>query len=222
MEAHRQPPALCIFDLDGTLVDSLRDIAEAFNECLATLGLPGRPVDAYRYMIGEGVPMLCERAIGTTHPRLVEPLAELARQRYRERPLRHTRPYAGIDAMLRGLRAAGLRLAVLSNKPHVTTQTVVAHFWPDGVFEHVQGCVDERLRKPHPHYIEQIRRRLDVATEACWMIGDTPTDVAAARNAGVCSVSVTWGFRTRRELEETRPDLIVDSPAELLRLARAG
>ncbi len=209
-------PALCVFDLDGTLVDSLRDIAEALNECLELLGLPAYPVDRYRYMVGEGVPRLCERAVGQTHPHLVGRLIELARPRYRVRPLRHTRPFAGVPEAVTALRAAGIRLAVLSNKPHEMTAQVVRHFWNDDTFDIVQGYVEEDRRKPHPHYFLEICRRIGVAPPTACMIGDTPTDIETARRAGARGVGVTWGFRTRNDLHAAGAETIVDTPAELV------
>ncbi len=210
-----KPPALCIFDLDGTLVDSLRDIAEALNECLELLGLPSQPVDRYRYLVGEGVPKLCERALGQTHPHLVNRLAELARPRYRVRPLRHTRPYPGVTASLERLRRNGVRLAVLSNKPHEMTISVVRAFWPDGTFDCIQGYVEERHRKPDPHYVLRICRELGVSLSHTCVIGDTPTDVETARRSGTAGVGACWGFRSRADLAEAGADYLVDDPAEL-------
>lgn len=208
-------PRACVFDLDGTLVDSLRDIAESLNHCLDLLGLPTHPVDAYRYMVGEGVPTLCRRAIGHTHPHLVARLAELARSYYRTRPLRHTRPYPGISDLLARLRRQGLRLGVLSNKPHDLTVRVVRTFWPDDTFELVYGYVEEELRKPSPAYLERMCREFGVGPSECWVIGDTPTDVQTAHAAGAPAIGVTWGFRTRADLEAAGADLIIDRPEEL-------
>lgn len=214
-----KPPALCIFDLDGTLVDSLRDIAEALNACLRLLGLPGRPVEEYRYMVGEGVPKLCERAIGGSHPHLVARLAELARARYRIRVHEHTRPYRGVDGLVRQLSERGVKLAVLSNKPHELTVRVTERFWPNGRFEVIQGYVEEDLRKPDPHYIYEICRRAGVDPAAdpagVCLVGDTPTDIETARRAGIAGIGVTWGFRTRSDLTEAGAETIVDSPEEL-------
>ncbi|MBN2447458.1 MAG: HAD family hydrolase [Phycisphaerae bacterium] len=209
------PPRACVFDLDGTLVDSLRDIAEALNECLTLLGLPSYPVERYRYMVGEGIPKLAQRAVGATHPHLVARLAELARARYRVRPLRHTRPYPGVQELIGRLRAAGIRLAVLSNKPHDMTRRMVATFWQDGEFDQVLGYIDEEHRKPSPHYLRRICEDLDIAPTETWMVGDTPTDVETAHRAGALAVGVTWGFRTRAELAGAGADFIVDSPDEL-------
>ncbi len=208
-------PEACIFDLDGTLVDSLADIAGALNDCLALLGLPTRPVADYRYLVGEGVPMLCQRAIGNTYPILVERLTELARAQYGARPLQHTRPYPGVPELVARLRAHGVRLAVLSNKPHTLSLRVVRAFWPDGAFERVQGYIEEELRKPDPHYALSLCQTLGVTPERTWLVGDTPTDITTAQRAGAVAIGVTWGFRTRADLQAAGANLIVDCPEQI-------
>ncbi|MBU0641233.1 MAG: HAD family hydrolase [Planctomycetes bacterium] len=208
-------PKACIFDLDGTLVDSLRDIAEALNECLELLGVPGYPMDRYRYMVGEGVPKLCERALGQTHPHLVKRLAELARPRYWVRPLRYTRPFPGVTELIGRLRAAHVKTAILSNKPHDMVLRMVRTFWPDGEFDSVYGYLEEELRKPHPHYVLRICAELGVQPAEVWMIGDTPTDIEAALRSGVLPVGVTWGFRPRCDLEAAGAAHIVDRPDQI-------
>ena len=217
-----KPPALCIFDLDGTLIDSLRDIAEALNECLELLGLGPHPIERYRYLVGEGVPKLCERALGQTQPHLVDRLAELARPRYRVRPLRYTRPYPGIVESLQQLRAGGVKLAVLSNKPHEMTLSVVRAFWPDDTFDCIQGYVTERHRKPDPYYVLRICRGLGVSPAHTCLVGDTPTDVATARRSGTTGVGVTWGFRSRADLAEAGAEYLVDTPAQLAEALGCG
>ena len=209
------PPKACVFDVDGTLLDSLRDIAESLNACLELLGLPVYPVADYRYMVGEGIPKLCERAVGATHPHMVERLAELARPQYRTRALRHTRPYPGVPELVERLHAQGVKLAVLSNKPDELTRRVVRAFWPTDRFEAVVGYIEEQYRKPHPHYLLEICRQLGVSPEQTWLIGDTPVDIETARAAGAVGVGVTWGFRTRDDLIRAGAQRIVDRPDEL-------
>jgi phosphoglycolate phosphatase len=210
-----RPPRLCIFDLDGTLVDSLRDIAESLNECLELLGLPARPVAEFRYMVGEGVPMLCRRAIGNSHPHYLQRLIEIARPRYRIRSLVHTRPYAGIPEAVRAIRGCGVRVGVLSNKPHDMTVRMVRHFWPDREFEFIQGYVEERYRKPDPYYLCQMCSMAEVDPSQACLIGDTPTDILTAANAGAQALGVTWGFRTREDLEQAGATRIVATPHEM-------
>ncbi len=211
-------PALCVFDLDGTLVDSLRDIADSANYGLRLLGLAERPVSDFRYLVGEGVPRLCERLLGDSGHVYVKRLAELVGPYYRTRPLRHTLPYAGVPEAVAALRQRGRELAVLSNKPHEMTRRIVRAFWPADAFRFVQGYVREEHRKPDPFHLREFAGRMGVEPGAICLIGDTPTDVEAARRAGARSVGVTWGFRTRAELEEAGAELIVDRPEELVRL----
>lgn len=208
-------PKLCIFDLDGTLVDSLRDIGESLNHCLQLLGLPTYPLQRYRYMVGEGVPKLCQRAVGDAHPHLVDRLAELVRPHYRTRIVQHTRPYPGVPELIERLRQRAVQLAVLSNKPHDLTVRVVREFWPDGVFAAVLGYRLEHLRKPAPDGLLQICYDLHTRPTDTWLVGDTPTDIETARAAGATGVGVTWGFRTRDDLARAGATRIIDRPAEL-------
>ncbi|MCG3125734.1 MAG: Phosphoglycolate phosphatase [Phycisphaerae bacterium] len=209
-------PKACLLDLDGTLLDTLHDIAHAVNSGLELLGLSPLPADDYRYKVGEGVPALCQRTIGDSHPHLVGRLAELARAIYRAELIRHTRPYPGVEALVRRLRGAGVRLGVLSNKPHDMTCRIIDAFWPDGAFAFVQGYVDHATRKPNPFFIDRFCRTLDVDAAEIWVIGDTPTDVEAARRAGAPCIAVTWGFRSRADLLASSPWRIVDRPEDIL------
>lgn len=209
-------PLACVFDLDGTLVDSLRDIAESLNDCLRLLGLPAHPIERYRYMVGEGVPMLCQRAVGQSRPHLVPRLTELVRPCYRARVTRHTRPYPGVPEVLTRLRAQGVRLAVLSNKPHDLTIRVVQAFWPRDTFDSVHGYTEEQHRKPSPHYLHRICAALGVPPARTWYIGDTPTDIETARAAGAVAVGVTWGFRSRADLVAAGATHLINAPEDLL------
>ncbi len=208
-------PRVCIFDLDGTLVNSLRDIAESLNSCLDLLGLPTHLVDSYRYMVGEGIPKLCQRAVGASHPHLVQRLGELARASYRTRALCHTRPYPGVSELIDRLRVRKIRLGVLSNKPHDLTVRVVQAFWPKPTFDVVCGYVDEEHRKPSPVCLRRMCEQLGVAPADTWLVGDTPTDIETARAGGAVAIGVTWGFRTRADLEAAGAQRIVDRPEEL-------
>jgi len=208
---------LCVWDLDGTLVDSLRDIAEAANASLELLGLEPRPVEDYRYLVGEGVPRLCSRLLGDERPELLGRLIELTRARYRARPLVHTRPYPGVPEAVERLRAAGWKLAVLSNKPHPLTLRVVRAFWPDA-FDMIQGYTSEALRKPDPAQLLRICEALQVEPARTVVVGDTPTDIETARRADIRVVGITWGFRTRDDLAGAGAERIVDRPDELVAL----
>ncbi|MGE3182057.1 MAG: HAD family hydrolase [Phycisphaerae bacterium] len=210
------PPRAILFDLDGTIVDSLLDIANACNHCLELLGLPPRPIDDFRHLVGEGIPKLCQRAIGSTHPHLLGRLEELMRARYRAVPLVHTAPYAGIEAVVESLVARGMPLGVLSNKPHELTVKVTAAFWTAQSFPWVQGYDGEAYRKPDPYHLLRYANEQGIAPAEIWLVGDTPTDIETARRAGANCIAVTWGFRPRGELEESGATWLIDRPHELL------
>lgn len=208
-------PAACVFDLDGTLVDSIRDVADALNHGLSLLGLPEYTVAECQAMVGDGVPMLCQRALGGNHAALAARLAELVRAEYRTCAVRHSRPYAGIEQLIATLRSAGIPLAVLSNKPHELTERVVRAFWPGDTFRQVRGYTHEHLRKPAPDALLQICDALGVSPAKTWMIGDTATDIETARAAGAVSIAVSWGFRSPDELRPAGPDRLFDTPDAL-------
>lgn len=210
-------PKLVILDLDGTLVDSLRDIGESVNECLGLLGLPEYPIDRYRYMVGEGVPTLCRRALDGAHPHYLNRLIELSRIRYRTRILVHTSPYPGITEMVSSVAKLGCTLAVLSNKPHAMTVRIVRAYWNESTFAFVQGYVHEEQRKPNPQHVFEMCQSLGITPGEVCLVGDTPTDVETAHNAGARAIAVTWGFRTRADLAAARAETIVDTPDEVLR-----
>lgn len=208
-------PEAIIFDLDGTLVDSLQDIADAFNYALNLLSLPTRTIDEYRDLVGDGVPVLCQRAIGQSHPHLVNRLAELARPYYRLNALRCTKPYPGVPDLLIRLRQSGTQLAVLSNKPHIMTNAVVRAFWDGETFARVQGYQEERFRKPDPTYGLSICEQLGVTPDAVWFVGDTNTDMETALRMGAVPVGVAWGFRPTRELRDAGAAFIATNPSDL-------
>ncbi len=147
---------------------------------------------------------------------MVTRLTELARAFYRVRPLKYTKPFPEIDGVIDRLRNHGIKLAVLSNKPHELTVRVVNQFWTDNIFEAVYGFFDEERRKPSPHFALKICEELEVSPGDTWLVGDTPTDVETAIRAGATAAGVTWGFRSRDDLTAAGAHVIVDTPAQLL------
>ncbi len=205
-----------IFDLDGTLIDSLADIAAATNACLAEAGLPQHPESDYPAFVGHGIGMLIHRAMGehasaTQEAALVQAVAD----RYRQHCTLRTRPYEGINALLTELRARDIAMAVVSNKPDDMTQQIVDALW-DSEFGFVTGERAAVPRKPDPTGILTACDTLGIAPGSALYVGDTSIDVQAAANAGVRSVAVTWGFRSAEHLRAARPDHLVDTPAEIL------
>lgn len=199
--------AAVLFDLDGTLVDSLGDIAASTNICLAAAGLPTHSEEAVRGFIGHGIGVLVERALGpnATLPRIDSLLAAI-RAHYHAHSTERTRPFPGIPALLETLAARGIPLAVVSNKPHDMTEHIVRELLPEVRFGFVTGERAEVPRKPDPTGILLACATLGVAPSAAVYVGDTPVDIEAARAAGVRSIAVTWGFGDRDPLETATPD----------------
>lgn len=205
------PLRAALFDLDGTLVDSLADIAHSANHALAAAGYPTHPVAAYRTLIGQGIQATLRRAAPEGAD--VAALSEVWAARYTTHCTEHTRPYPGIDRTLTALQDAGWRLAVLSNKPDPFTQQIVAALFPAGTFAFIAGDRPDTPRKPDPTSAFAALRVLDVAPTEAAFIGDTPVDLHTARAAGTVAIAVSWGFRDRSEL--TSADAVIDQVPEL-------
>lgn len=207
---------LIIFDLDGTLVDSLDDIADSVNAVLREAGLPAHSHDAYRAMVGDGLPKLVERASGPDAdlPRLLA----AARERYAAHCMDATRPYPGIVELLDALSHHDLRLAVLSNKPHSMTVEVVARTFPAATFAAVAGARPGVPNKPDPGAALEIAAELGVGPGETMFVGDTPIDVATALAARMTSVGVSWGFRSADQLRRAGAHHLIEQPARLLDL----
>jgi phosphoglycolate phosphatase len=211
---------LAIFDLDGTLLDTIGDLAEACNHMLALRGLGPHTRDEYRQMVGNGILRLVERAL-PEHLRTTEYVAE-ARHDFLAYYIEHidcySRPYDGICEVLRSLQNDGWRLAVASNKFDAGTKRLVESFFSDIHFKAVYGNREGFPLKPDAALVELIIEECGASREMTYMIGDSGVDVEAAKNGGVRSVGCTWGFRAREELEERGVDIIVDRPLDILRV----
>jgi phosphoglycolate phosphatase len=207
-----KPARAILFDLDGTLVDSLDDIAAALVRALADHGLPAPTRASVRSWIGGGAKTLVERAVA---PGLVAPVLERFRAHYAAAPVVHTRVFPGLEVVLDGI-AGRVALAVVTNKPHelaVQIAAVTLARWPFAV---VAGHRSGRALKPSPEPALAVAAELGVAPEECAFVGDAGTDVEAAHAAGMRSVAVTWGYRPREELLGAQ--LVVDEPAGLAQL----
>jgi phosphoglycolate phosphatase len=198
-----------LFDLDGTLADSLRDIAAAMDHALGELGLPTHSLEAYEHFIGDGARMLVRRAIGAAIDH-EERALELFRARYGEHLVVHTRPYPGIEALLDELR--DVPTAVLSNKPHEWTVAIVRALFPQHPFTIVLGHRAPALHKPDPSTALEIARALDRSPDRVLFVGDTAIDVETARRAGMIAIGASWGMRP----EELGGAIRIDAPRELL------
>ncbi|MCR9159104.1 MAG: HAD family hydrolase [Nannocystaceae bacterium] len=212
-------PRAVIFDLDGTLADSLADIAASTNACLAEAGLPTHDAATVRSFVGGGIGMLVERALGPhATPQNTERLLAAIRSHYAEHCTDETRLYDGVEATLARLDAQDVRLGVVSNKPDGMTQHMVATLMPSVPFGFVTGERPDIPRKPDPTGILTACSTLGVPPSAAIYVGDTAVDVEASRAAGLRSVAVAWGFRDRSVLAAAKPDHLIDHPRDLLPL----
>ena len=207
-----------IFDLDGTLLDTLGDLAASVNHALRTHGLPEHSIDDVRRFVGNGVRKLMERAVpdGAANPLFDETFATF-RQYYMAHSLDTTRPYEGIPETLEALKARGCHLAVVSNKMMAATQELCYHFFPDTI--EVAIGEDEAAgirRKPAPDTVFAALKALGVGKEDAVYVGDSDVDIQTARNAGIPCISVLWGFRDRDFLLQNGAETIISTPSELL------
>lgn len=209
-----------IFDLDGTLLDSLLDLAETVNEVLRLLDRPPYRVDEYRFMVGDGVSVLFQRALPETAHDLVlkERALQLFDSVYSTRWNNHSKPYDGIPSTLEILENVGMRLCILSNKPDAFTKKCAAQFFPSTKFDMVVGHSERFPRKPDPSSACWIASQLGIRSERMAYVGDTNTDMKTAVEAGFHAIGVTWGFRPESELREWGADSIANTPGELTKV----
>lgn len=213
-------PRAAIFDLDGTLLDTLHDLADSANEALAAAGLPVHPVDAYRTFVGDGMNVLIQRILPEerNNDETVAHLLELYRAAYGRRWNSKSRPYAGIPEMLHEISSHPVMLAVLSNKPQKFTELCIEHLLPENSFQLVYGQRDNVPRKPDPTGALEIAEAFQTPPEQCLFIGDTRTDMLTALGAGMRAIGVSWGFRSVEELMDSGAERVIHHPAELLEL----
>jgi phosphoglycolate phosphatase len=207
-----------LFDLDGTLLNTLTDLADAMNASLAHFGYPPHPVDAYKYFIGDAVETEAKRALPESahEPQIIKKVADLSEQIYDKCWHKNTKPYPGIPELLSNLAKRGLLLTVLSNKPDYFTKIMVAKLLPDYRFEIVRGALPDVSIKPDPAAALQIANQLKIPPEQFLYLGDTNTDMKTAVAAGMFPLGCLWGYRTADELLEAGAKAFVQTPTEVL------
>lgn len=205
-----------IFDLDGTLLSTLNDLASSTNYALRWAGMPERTIEEVRMFVGNGVKLLMERAIpeGVNNPKFEETYAKF-REHYMEHNLDTTRPYDGVPELLHELKRRGKHLAIVSNKFYAATQDLAKHFFPDTI-EVAIGERENIRKKPAPDTVLEALRQLNVSKEDAVYIGDSDVDIITAKNCGLPCISVLWGFRDKDFLIEHGGSLFVEKPIEIL------
>ncbi len=212
------PYRAVIFDLDGTLVDTLDDLTAAINAALGHFSLPTHSAQACKMMIGNGAKRFAASALPQDRQHLAEKLLALTREHYRDNCFKYSRLYDGMGETVTQLRQKGLRLAVLTNKDHVVAGRIIEHFFGTGVFESVIGATQGRLIKPDPGTTLGIVESLGLACADFVFVGDSAVDIETALTAGIRAVGAAWGFRGRGELQAAGAHIIIDSPSEILDL----
>ncbi|MCW8310450.1 MULTISPECIES: HAD family hydrolase [Sphingobacterium] len=209
---------LIIFDLDGTLLDTLQDLGDSCNTILQQYGYPVHELSAYKKFVGNGVQKLIERAL-PEQARIESTITTLLsafKRYYENKPVSHTQPYTGIVPLLERLRSLGYLISVASNKYHEAVIPLMAQYFPNISFDLILGHRTGRPAKPDPDIVLDTLHTLNIAKKDCYYVGDSSVDMDTAANAGVTAIGVTWGFREEDELRQHGADYIIHQPQQLL------
>ena len=209
----------CIFDLDGTLTNTLESMTYSVNLTLEEMGLSKITKDQCRLFVGNGARVLMEKSLkaaGDTDASRIEEGMEIYGRIFDQNCTYHVTPYEGIPEMLKALKDKGIQLAVLSNKPDRQTVKVVKAIFGEELFDYAQGQKEGIRRKPEPDGVWYLMEQMHVSKEECLYIGESEVDAATGRNAGLKTIGVLWGFRDRKTLETAGADDLIDRPDELL------
>ncbi|MDF2516529.1 MAG: phosphoglycolate phosphatase [Sphingobacterium sp.] len=209
---------LIIFDLDGTLLDTLQDLGDSCNAILQQYGYPTHPLSAYKKFVGNGVQKLIERAL-PEHARSTEIIATLLtafKTNYEQQTISHTKPYVGIVTLLEKLKSSGYLISVASNKYHEAVIPLMEKYFPTIAFDLILGHRTGHPAKPDPDIVLDTLQTLGIAKENCYYVGDSSVDMDTANHAAVTAIGVTWGFRDENELRQHGAKYIIHAPQELL------
>jgi phosphoglycolate phosphatase len=211
---------LIIFDLDGTLLNTISDLAHSTNFALEKNGFPVHPIETYKYFVGNGINKLFERALpegGKTEENINRIRKDFLLY-YDHHNTEYTKPYEGIPELLKFLQLKGLKIAVASNKYQQATEKLISRFFPEVKFSSVFGQREGIPAKPDPTVVYEILKVADIPTAEVLYVGDSAVDMKTAINSGITSVGVTWGFRLRSELEANGAVYIAESITDIINL----
>ncbi|QGK75887.1 HAD family hydrolase [Flavobacterium sp. SLB02] len=208
-----------IFDLDGTLVNSLEDISDAMNTVLTNLNYPTHTYDTYQYFIGSGLRNLVSKALPATNnsDEQIEICFECMINEYREICTLKTKPYDGIVELLKNLTSQNIKMAVFSNKADELTKKIASEIFPNH-FDMAVGLSTEELKKPNPFEALEISKKWNLTTEEILFVGDSDIDMQTANNANMFAVGVSWGYRTEQELKNSGAKLVINNALELIEI----
>ena len=208
-----------IFDLDGTLVDSLHDISDAMNTVLESLNYPTHTYDTYQYFIGSGLRNLVSKALPSSNNKeeQIEICFEMMIQEYRKICTSKTKPYEGILELLDNLTSQNIKLAVFSNKADELTKKIASEIFPNH-FDAAVGLSTEELKKPNPFEAIEISKKWNLKPEEILFVGDSDIDMKTAVNANMFPVGVSWGYRTEEELKSSGAKLVINNASELIEI----
>lgn len=209
-----------IFDLDGTLLDSIEDIASSMNKVLESLQLPTHKIEDYKHFVGGGVDILVENALSNQSKEIKDEVIKRFKIEYDGKLHSKTLPYDGIYELLDELKKLDINLAVLSNKPHEFTVSYVNHFFKNYNFKEIHGQKKDVPKKPDPKAALDIVKCLDSSCENTYFIGDTKIDMQTAKSANMTAIGVLWGFRDEKELRDFGADFIVKEPLEIINIIK--
>ncbi|MDE6682173.1 MAG: HAD family hydrolase [Muribaculaceae bacterium] len=209
---------LVIFDLDGTILNTIADLGNACNYALRMMGFSEHALSTYNYMVGNGVRKLIQRAEPDADEETVDKLLSIFREYYDQHCTDETVPYPGIPELLKELTERHIAIGVTSNKYEAAVEKIVRHYFPDIPFVALLGQTDERPTKPDPSIVFALLNEFPTPKREILYVGDSAVDMETARRACVESVGVTWGFRPVSELRKAYADHIVNRPSEIIRL----
>lgn len=210
-----------IFDLDGTLLNTISDLGRACNYALEKMGFQPHPISAYNFMVGNGVRKLIERAAQDADKEMIDILLNHFREYYDVHCMDNVAPYPGIPELLEELTERGIKIAVATNKYQSAAERIIRHSFPNIPFACIMGQTDERPVKPDPSIIFAILSEHPTMKRDVVMVGDSAVDMETARRACIDSIGVTWGFRPASELRKAYADHLVSNPKEILKLVTA-
>ena len=205
-----------VFDLDGTLLNTLADLADSGNELLASYGMAPHPEPAFRYFVGNGSRKLMERILPGKSPEQIDEALARYKAIYEKHLTAKTTPYAGISETLSALKARGVRMAVCTNKHISAAEALIRKYFPADTFDAFEGDRPGVPRKPDPAHVRIVLEKMGVMPEETVYLGDSGVDMQTAVNAGALPVGVLWGFREKDELMENGAQILLSKPSELL------